>query len=166
MAKISPDTQGDWQRLDPQVAERVRAIESDIVIAQVIGTVATDVFDLFNGVRSSADVSTAVRGNLTGRVPGIAADIADQIQEEVDANLTEAIRQEQLLPAGNVIETTQRQTREFAAAIRRAIPSDILSGIRIGEELPEIWNLNLATVNNVDIDLTHDFWQNRIQNRT
>lgn len=169
--EINEHTQGDWQQLDPRTAERVRTVEEQQFLFGMLRITPDRIARLFDGQESAEDLAIDIRRNLDrsssnsmGRV------VADQVELDIASNLTEVQRQETQNPQEVTADRVQRRTREFAAAVRRALPAHALDRVSAVDDLDTTWTVpNITTtaggVGGVTIDLTHDFWLNRIQSR-
>ena len=166
---INEGNQGDWQKLDPRVADVVQKQEAEM-LKNIVGITATHVQQLFSGPTNDATVAGNVIRGLTPKLDGgIAADVERQIQGDLVTELSEVRKQEEALPAGGAAERLQRQTKEFAAAVRRAIPADIFARVHESRDLLKTNHrptINIGATNRKSkIDLSHSFWLNRIQDR-
>lgn len=165
---INEQNQGDYQKLDPRSAEQVRAVEEEQFLNGLLGINRIRISELFANRESPENLANDIRVRLDATARGIDTEIGEQIETDLTTNLREVQRQERMAPQVSVTERLQRQTREFASAVRRAIPADISSRNRTRYAVGETWEVAapIGPATNVQIDLAHDFWQNRIQNET
>ena len=167
---INEGNQGDWQELDPRTADVVREQEEGL-LQNIMNISALEVRQLFDGTHNARTMAGRVVTQLDTSTGGITAPgVQGQLQDEIATELETARVQESLRPAGGTVERVQRQTMEFAAAVRRAVPADILARINQGLDLPanalHMPTINIGGTNAIsNIDLSHAFWLNRIQDR-
>lgn len=166
---INADNQGDWQQLDPRTADAVREHEEQQLAAFAgITTISNEVQRLFAGVLNVATVAGRVRTGL--QTSGVT--IGQEEEKSLQREFTKARNLERLAPIESAAERVIRQTREFSAAIRRAIPAHILANInqdrRLNEEDYVINGIDIASNpgGSCNINFSYPFWQNRMQNRT